>query len=187
MKIWKLNFELDEYDNLKFAKEFSIDEIRLFNGSSQKDHWQIKEVVRIEPGKRLELSDAPGLLPNLPVFSERAVRVLSRFLEDTSELLPLANNEKSFFAINIVKVLDCVDHEKSQYKLFRDGKRIMRFIKYSFDKSKIQGCHLFKIIDEPLGSPFVSDEFRELVIRSGLTGFVFKLVWNSEDEKVQMT
>lgn len=181
MNIWKLSFELDKYDNLTFAREMSIEEIRSFNGTSQKDHWQIEEVVRLEPEKKLELSDAPGLLPNLPAFSERAVSVLSGFLESSSEMLPLANNEKSFFAINIVKVIDCIDYKRSQYKLFSDGKRIMRFIKYSFDEKKIQGCHLFKIIDEPLGSPFVSDEFRELVIRSGLTGFVFKLVWNSEE------
>ncbi len=180
MKIWKLDFELDQYDNLTFKEELSIEEIQSYDGRSKKNDWKKKEVIRLEPEKKLILSDAPGLLPHLPVFNEKALRILEDFLSNTAEILTLENKEDNFSAINIITILDCIDYEKSDFKLFKDGKRIMRFKKYSFVETEIKGYHIFKIKDEPLGSPFVSDEFRDKVIKNGLSGFVFKLVWDSE-------
>lgn len=180
MKVWKLDFELDKYDNLTFVNKLNIEEVQSFDGSSKKVNWRNPEVVRLEPKKKLPLSDAPGLYAHLPVFNEKAIKVLDKHLEKTAEMLPLKNNEGNFFAINILKVLDCVDYDKSEFKLFRDGERIMRFKKYSFLKDKIKDCHLFKIKDEPLGSPFVTEDFRNAVISNELTGFIFKQVWDSE-------
>lgn len=62
MKIWLLNFELDKYDNLEPINEITIDEIQTFDGRSHVKDWRVLPVQRLEPGKRLELSDAPGFL-----------------------------------------------------------------------------------------------------------------------------
>lgn len=59
--------------------------------------------------------------------------------------------------------------------------KIMRFKKYSFIKNEIQNHHIFKIKEEPLGNPFVSYEFRDIVRNSKLLWFVFQLVWDSEE------
>lgn len=181
MKIWKLDFELDKYDNLTLSNKMSIEEIQSFDGRCKKDTWDNPEVIRLEPEKGLLLGDAPGFYSHIPVFNDKAVNVLKKYLAHTSEILPLKNNESSFYAINITKVLDCINYEKSEFKMFKDGIRIMRFKKYSFFEEKLDGNNIFKIIDEPLGTPFVSDDFRNAVLDSGLTGFVFKLVWDSED------
>ncbi|MEL7657125.1 MAG: DUF1629 domain-containing protein, partial [Bacillota bacterium] len=181
VKIWKLDFELDKYDNLTLVNKLSIEEVQSFDGSSKKVYWVNPEVVRLEPEKKLPLSDAPGLYAHLPVFNDKAITVLNKYLEKTAEILPLKNSEDNFYAINILKVLDCIDYDKSEFKLFKDGKRIMRFKKYSFLEDKIQDCHIFKIKDEPLGSPFVTDDFRDVVKSNELTGFIFKQVWDSEE------
>ena len=34
MKIWQLNFELDDYDNLVPINEFTVEEIQSFDGRS---------------------------------------------------------------------------------------------------------------------------------------------------------
>ncbi len=57
----------------------------------------------------------------------------------------------------------------------------MRFIKYVFDEKTIEEMNLFKIKDESLKRPFVSETFRKRVIDSNLTGFKFELVWDSEE------
>ena len=54
-------------------------------------------------------------------------------------------------------------YEKSIYKTFRDGKRIMSFKKYSFIPDAVDGVPLFKITDEKVRYPFVSDAFKETV------------------------
>lgn len=46
MKIWQLNFELDEYDNLIPIREFTVEEIQSFDGRSHLSQWkpiQVKE------------------------------------------------------------------------------------------------------------------------------------------------
>lgn len=181
MKIWKLDFELDKYDNLTLLNKISIEEVQLFDGCSKKEYWKNQEVARLEPEKELSLSDAPGFYPHLPVFNEKAIAILKSYLEETAEILPLQSSEDNFYAINILKVFDCINYDKSEFKLFKDGKRIMRFKKYSFFINKIEGYHIFKIKDEPLGSPFVTDDFRNTVINNELTGFIFRQVWDSEE------
>lgn len=82
--------------------------------------------------------------------------------------------------INIITVLNCIDYEHAKYKMFSDQKRIMRFETYSFFEDKINQTHIFKIIDEPVRKPFVSDTFKNAVEEAGLTGFRFELVWDSK-------
>ena len=59
-------------------------------------------------------------------------------LKNEAEILPLHSEDGIFYAINAIDVLDCIDYKKSEYKTFRDGKRIMRFTKYSFIESIIK-------------------------------------------------
>ena len=182
MKIWVLNFELDEYDNLTTVHHMGLEETRSYDGRSKKRGWRPLAVRRMDPEKGLELSNTPGFDSHIPVFDDEALRVLLPLIKKDVEVLPLAFSERNFYAINITTVLDCIDYDKSQYKEFPNSNRIMRFIKYSFITNCIKNKNIFKIIDEPLGRPFVSDEFKDLVTSSGLTGFKFKLAWNSEAE-----
>ncbi len=181
MKIWKLDFEVDVYDNLMPVKKISIDELRTFDGRPKKSEWKVIEVVRMEPERKLPWGNAPGFHSHIPAFDRKAVEVLQKFLVNSAEILPLKNSEKDFYAINVIRVVDCIDYEKSAVKLFSDG-GIMRFKKYAFIESKIRGLDLFKIKDEPRRKPFVSDEFKNAVEAAGLEGFEFILAWDSEAE-----
>ena len=91
-------------------------------------------------------------------------------------------NEKEYFGINVITVLDAIDYEKSIYKTYRDGKRIMAFEKYVFLPTVIEDVSMFKILDEKTRYAFVSDEFKQTVEKNNLLGFKFKLVWVSENE-----
>lgn len=178
MKIWHLDFELDEFDNLVPIRELSIDEIQSFNGSSKLMQWQPLTVKKMEDK---EISNAPGFYSHIPVFDKTALDILRDLIEDSAEILPLICSEGEFYAINVTDVLDAIDYNKSEFKTFRDGKRIMRFMRYEFVKKVVEGRHLFKIVDEPLRRPFVSDEFRQRVIENNLKGIKFELAWDSEN------
>lgn len=179
MRIWQLNFELDEYDNLVPLQNFTVEEIQSFDGRKHSDNWIPIQVVRMEPEKKLELSDAPGF--TIPVFSKKALECLYPLIKNEIEVLPLIFEEREYFGINVIKVLDAIDYEKSIYKTFRDGKRIMAFKKYFFIPDKIKNVSIFKITDEKTRYAFVSDEFKTIVENNKLTGFKFKLVWDSEE------
>ena len=76
--------------------------------------------------------------------------------------------------------MDAIDYEKSVYKTFRDGKRILAFKKYAFIPEVVMNTPIFKISDEKTRYAFVSDEFKQIVENNNLKGFKFVLVWDSD-------
>lgn len=180
MKIWQLNFDVDNYDNLIPDKEFSADEILSFNGTSKEKSWIPLKVKRMEPEKGLELGDAPGFI--IPVFSEKALDILRPIIINSTEVLDLILEEGKYYGINVIAVLNVIDYSKSEYRMYSDGQRIMAFRKYAFiKKEELIKHHIFKIVDEPTRRAFVSDKFKSIVEDSSLTGFIFKQVWDSEE------
>ncbi len=177
MKIWILDCDVNKYENLKWREEFNLSVIQSFNGQKI-NNWN---PIKVERMYNREFSNTPGFSPHIPVFDEKAKNALKNILNNKVEFLPLDCENNSFFAVNVINILDCIDYNKSVYKTFSDRKRIMRFIKYSFIEKKINAQHIFKIIDEPLKRPFVSDEFKNIVEENNLTGFIFKLAWDSEE------
>ncbi len=178
MKVWKLECNVNDYENLQW-ENLDLNFIRSFNGESKLMDWTDPGVKRMY-GR--VLSNFPGLTSHIPVIDTTSYKCLYDDLKDSSELLPIKVDGLDLYMVNITEVLDCIDYEKSEYKLFSDGQRIMRFIKYVFDKDIISGKHIFKIKDEPLGTPFVSDALKEKVLANNLTGFDFKLAWSDEEE-----
>lgn len=179
MKIWILDCDVDNYENLTWKKELDIDYIQSFNGVEKMKDWNPMQVKRMYDRK---FSNSPGFSPHIPIFDEKAINVLGDLLIGNAEILPLDCEDGNFYAINVVNVIDCIDYEKSKYKTFRDGKRIMRFTKYVFDERKISGVNLFKTKEEPLKRPFVSEKFRKRVVDNQLTGFKFELAWDSSQD-----
>lgn len=180
MRIWHLKFEVDKYDNLIPCVTFSVEQKQAFDGRSLINNWTPIRMKRMEPEKGLELGDAPGF--SFPVFSNRALECLFPLIGNNIEVLPLDFEENEYWGINIVTVLDAIDYEKSIYKTFRDGKRIMCFNRYSFLPKVVENVPIFKIIDEKTYFAFVSDEFKKVVEDNKLSGFRFELVWDSEQE-----
>jgi len=175
MRIWHLDFDVNEFENLQWVN-LDIKEIQTYDGRPKSEGWIPRQVKRMYDR---DFSNAPGLSSHIPVFDRVAVEKLGEYLQGVTEVLPLDCNDGEFFAINVIEVLDCIDYNDSEYKSFSDGS-IMRFIKYVFNKEIVSGKHIFKIIDEPLARPFVSDEFKERVEESNLVGFKFELAWQSE-------
>ncbi len=179
MKIWILDCDVDHYENLFWKKD--VDYIQSFDGTEKMNDWKPVRVQRMYRNRKF--SNTPGLSPHLPVFDKNAVSILDDLLKGNAEILPLECKDGDFYLINVTNVIDCINYEKSEYKTFNDGIRIMRFIKYVFNEGNINGVDLFKIKDEPLKRPFVSDEFRKRVVEKELQGFIFELAWDSEQEQ----
>ncbi|MGM7703481.1 imm11 family protein [Pseudalkalibacillus sp. Hm43] len=184
MKVWMLTVEFGDYEVLSFSNEEASDIFRdNFRGEPMKQNWTPIQVERYKDGVE---SDFPDGLSIHPVFSEKAVRVLNELLNENVELLPLLteSGEREYYAINVINVLDCIDERHSEVERFRNGK-IMEYTKYAFQKDVIKEENIFKIVDHEKKiifstKVFVSDLFRERVLESGLKGFDFIEVWDSE-------
>lgn len=182
LRIWKLGRDVDNFESLAWGNDehdVDLSYIQSFNGASKEKNWIPLHLKRM--GDNVEFSNTPGLSAHIPVFDKKAVDIMRDYLIGNAEILPIFCEDREFFVINVTSVLDCIDYEASEYKTFSDGVRIMRFVKYAFVEDKIKNVHIFKIKDEPLRSPFVSDAFRQKILDSDLTGFKFELVWDSNE------
>ena len=174
MKIFKLNFDVDNFEILEVCEPVDIEFYRMFDGTSLKSGWKKLKVRRMEPEKQLELGDAPGFVT--PIFNEKALKILSPLIDDQVEYLPLDLDGIEYYAVNVLAVVDAVDYEKSKIVKFSSG-RIMCFEEYSFIRDKIQGINIFKIPDEREGDAFVSETFKNAVEDNQLRGFKLECVW----------
>ncbi|WP_139796394.1 imm11 family protein [Sporomusa malonica] len=173
-----MDADVNNFDNLTTLKQEDWELLR-FDGRKLADTWTPIAVRVIEDRKK---SDTPGLSGGVPVFTPMAIAVLKDLMGDTVEVLPLRCRKGEYYAINVLDVVNCIDYEKADFERFKSSGRIMLFNKYAFKPECVKGKHIFKIIDEPVRRPFVSDEFRNSVLENGLVGFKFELVWDSESE-----
>lgn len=177
MKIWQLDCDLGRYDAL--TGDPLID-MNSFDGQPKKNEWKPIEMKRLLEDDNLPLGDAPGYM--MAIFSQRAVTLLAPYLEGGAEVLPVYYEKEQFYIINPTVVLDCLDHDRSQYDTSLDGQMITWVFNYILKPGVVAGHHIFRIKDIPTYPIFVSDEFVQAVKEADLEGFEFKLVWDSEHE-----
>lgn len=185
MKIWKLDFAWDVYQDFFANPRFVYDEFSTFDGRSKLADWQprgIKKAISkdFETKEKLDLplGDMAGLDCARLMLSPNAVEVLSPLISPYAEFLPMKGRVYKFSILNVTTVLaDAVDYEKSVFKRYPNGGRIMLFQKYAFRPQAIENIPIFKISDEPRRGAFVSEKFKQTVEDAHLTGFRFEPVW----------
>lgn len=175
MKIWRLDFDVDHYENLFAGDSFDYIEFHARPGKSKKQGWKPIKVVRMYPQEDLPLGDAPGF--TVPVFSIKAKNALSPLIAKNVEFLPLDFAEKTFFAVNVLTILEgAVDLSQCKYYTFPNG-RVMWINEYVFNKHVAEKAPIFKIAEEPKRCAFVSDAFQDIIVQEALEGFKLELVW----------
>ena len=180
MKVWELDFELDSYENVKYANGFSLEMDQSFNGQSKINTWT-PLALKVVDGN-MPFADLTYFSPGIPVVSPRVIEVTKDLIENQVEVLSTLCSDCELYILNVTNIIDAVDYSKAQVKYFSSSKRVLRFIKLAFIEEKVRGNHIFKLVEKKLSPVYVSDEFRQRVIDNGLTGFKFELVWDSEAE-----
>lgn len=111
------------------------------------------------------------------ILSERAVDALSDLWEKYGELYPITvkgydNPYYVFFPTNVV---DCLDYEKSTlkgegYKWDLYHRRFSVLLKFVFHEDKVGDNTMFTLPDEPYGTIYVNETFKERVKKAKLKG-----------------
>lgn len=164
---------VDEADHLIFST---------FDGTPRAPNWRPVLMERyasdIDGGNKP--SDFPwmGCLPL--IMRRRAVFALRDMLEAGGEILPLATNDGvDLFVLNVTRVIDALDEERSDLTRFPDSNKIMAVWAPAFHEPMIRGVDFFKL---PMRSSclLVGDYFVERVREAGLEGLDFTPVWSPE-------
>lgn len=179
MKIWELDCDCTNYNFLLSDIELGYHGYKALHKGT---YWNWKKLKMVKDDE-LPLSDTLGSDIGIPIFSKKAVDVLMPLIKKHVRINQL-NFEEEYYAVHVKTILKAINYEKSEFIRFDNSKRIMRFTKYSFKLEKVRGIPIFRVIDDKTsGYPFVSDEFKKLVEENHLTGFEFKLVWDSEEDE----
>jgi hypothetical protein len=148
------------------------------NGTRRADVWKPIRVERYRAGKRKHRGEAVDFhsceLGDIAV-SERTLQAISPLVGDAFEALPLEvvdHPEQRYFILHVVKLVDCLDRERTQGHRMGDGYTEIR--KWEFRSGTTEGHHLFRVPEQPLGPNLCSAEFKRLVESSGLVGLEFK-------------
>lgn len=158
---------------------------KLFNCEPIGDRWrpvQIDEIDDEEFCGELPPGDF-GFLGTIPVFSARAIEKIGDILKANGELLPLLFDKGAYWAYNVTRVIDALDVERSEVKLFPHSQRIMHIVRYAFRLEALtEDVTIFKIPQKCRSRVYVTDRFVERVEEAGLTGFDFVERWRSESQ-----
>ena len=170
---WILKELVDEYNCTGFDCEYDADFVTSFDGTKLSSKW-----IPL-PVKFLYKSRKKGDCPSLqivPFFSSKAVKVLSEIMGENVEYLPVTGEASKFTIVNVIKMIDALDMEKSDLIYFPDGK-IMSKRKIVLRSEKISCTdNIFKLIEFPRTSVIVSDNFKDAVEKACLKGFTFEKV-----------
>lgn len=191
MRIYVIKGNVKDYLTCSIDYEYCLNVLKIdekdfpisFDGRKYSDEWLPMKLDK--SSNERPLGDAVSKLSSgVLILSKKAIKELDRFLI-TEEVLPTVTDFGDYYIVNIVSVLDCVDYEKSKYKLFQneiynDRLNIKKFIKIVFVESKIKGYDLFKIVDKPNSMIFCSEKFVNAVKNLGITGLNFELICDSE-------
>lgn len=175
MSIYEISFDPDTFQSLRFLTPDAVllhpNWTEWFIGDPMIAVWK-PVAVDFEPSPTKLSGDFPSLGGIPPVFSERAKNILEPLISDSVEFLPLACKDVPLYAVNVTRVLDCLDLSMSQFKRFSDG-RIMRVERYVFKRECLEGEHMFKIPQQVRNRIYVSEIFKQTVENARLQGMFF--------------
>jgi hypothetical protein len=182
MEVYLLDSDADRYENLTVAEGADVSALLdRFDGRPMRASWSPLEVDVIRDVRHAgrPASDFPLLFGPVPVLSERAVRALGDLLDGAGELLPLGGDGDGYHALNVTRVIDALDEQRSGVKRFRSSGRVMRVLRYAFRSQEIGDAAIFKIPQTVKSEVYVTDRFAAAVRRDELTGLAWdRLLWS---------
>jgi hypothetical protein len=124
-------------------------------------------------------------------LDDRAYESLHAALGDYCEFLPfLPYQGKRYCWMNVLEIVDCLDREKTKWKIGRSGKPFGTIEEYRFVPERFTNSSLFRVPKQVAllaltGTSDAQMEFKTLVERSGLTGLKFEEIWSQDGPPIK--
>lgn len=168
--VWKLAADSNKDLVIRTAIDYFKDH---FVAQRMASNW-VSPPLRIE-GKSKRVRDFVSWMMSAPVVSERAKLALQPVIRDSCEILPLTQlRGKLFYVLNVLSIVDCLDHARSRIVYADDDPaHVLAIERYFFDERRVPAdAAIFKIPDD-LGCVFVTKLFVDAVLAHELAGASF--------------
>lgn len=144
-----------------------------FDGKSMADIWGGLQTMTWNFEESKVTCDFPLLYGLIPVMSEKAKKIFATLIPaDFVEYLKIRVEDENYYALNILKSYDkLLNIGKSKIDYFSNGE-IMAIDKYVLNEIS-DLSPIFKITQLKIRA-FVTEEFKNIVKKEGLTGLEFE-------------
>lgn len=185
--VWLLRKDTTHFNSLSL-KASGTGVFPRLDGTPELETWKPQEVwyhpLDFQENKGIASFPSWG---TVNVCDAKAKQIISELVDEHVEFLPLifhkgahpesfatASSCDEYYVISPVKILDCLDHEQSEFSSFGPLKKID---KYVFKSNCIRGVPIFILPISKRTKLFVTDTFKQLVEDNKLTGLEFIKVW----------
>ncbi|MDX2139163.1 MAG: hypothetical protein SF123_13830 [Chloroflexota bacterium] len=174
MSIWRIDPDV-KYTSLAYVDPENLNRslTYTFKGKSVQTQWTSYPVFM---GDDDELETGADFMHFQHVGSiacnDKALSILYPLVSKSVELFKLDISDYIYYAVNVINVVDCVDHTRTKTKTLPLGeKRVIG--KPIMRKERCENEAIFKIPEMLLTNIFVSHRFKDLVETNNLTGLKF--------------
>ncbi len=138
------------------------------------EKWKtIRAQLAKEKSERAKpIADFIAIDLDLVAMSGRAKVCLEGLVNGQMEFLPVETPIGMYYCMH-VRYVDCLDVGRAEVLRYKSSGRIMEVTKYAFHWERLEGIHIFRLLELGPARLFVSDEFKRLVEENGLTGLLF--------------
>ena len=182
-QIWELKSDVNNYQQLALLhleKDWEIPTYS-FNGIPLIGQWNPLDVYIENP--ELLPSDFPSITGIPLIVTETSYSALFSVIGNHVEFLPLNCtdcNLKELYAVNVLTMLDCLDHTQSKIVYFSDS-NVADVEQFVFKHNCLGEIPIFKIPEHRVNRTFVNDAFKTLIEKNKFKGLVFVSVFNTTD------
>lgn len=178
--LWGVN--VSHYERLVwYSGRYNEDDDRFCRSQLFGDTWYTRELTRSKDVGRGDspISDCPIIGSCVRVVSDRALVVVRDLIEPTSEILPVNSELGTFWAVNSLAKVDCIDFTRSNFRT-DSADRLAEVYVWAFDPQRLPDVHYFRV--PYLCTEFlVSQTFVDRVRSAKLLGFRFELLWSAKE------
>ena len=108
------------------------------------------------------------------ILNEKSYKVLYPYLKKHSQIFKIKSDNKIFYVVNVIDIIDCLNYDESELKYFSSSGRVMDVEKYVFKTEKLKNATIFKLPEFPKSISYVTEEFKKAVEENNIKGFKFK-------------
>jgi len=173
MSVFAIKFLVDDYRILVPVNSEDFDGGNLWiNGAMKLSSWNPPKMRWSDPEDNISIPDIAYISPGFYAFNEKSIEVLGELLAQYGELLELPVDGELWMAFNPTTERDCLDHNKTEWKIRRNGER-GRLIKPVMVESAYANSAIFQVPETIKSTFYVTDEFMQLVVTNQLKGLEF--------------
>jgi hypothetical protein len=151
---------------------------RGLDGTPRHSTWSpipMRLLTEDDSGRPLQRADFPWLGSHVLILRDRAVQAVGSVLEDYGELLPLDCAQADLSVLNVCRVVDALDEERSELVRFGTG-RIMKIKRAAFREEALAEAHIFKLPQMLRGSIYLTENIVQQIRHAQLQGIDFRIV-----------